>query len=435
MLPLVYTIYIGTLFIALRSKYDFMIIIDSDHIYSNYVYMDTEVNNYDEYNEYNNHDKCKYLTRLDNSQGESDMIYKEKRYHKFLQNPTLIVPCKSCHDTNKINNHDNVHSHEIALYQLIGSIASNVESMHKDKQLVDCSCNINYNVHNDCNKQSKKSTNLVNDQLYIVALFCFLFGLSSSMLFGSCVQMYKVYTKESIDKRLQNIETNAIALINNGNYLEAFNLLQLAIDIIITHKGKSHIDYGTFSHLLAKTKINLGRFKSAEKVLIDVIKMYEPYGEDVHMIEALEDLGLVLKLQGRIDESVLIFSKVNEIAENTKRINCYLASEESNINDIYTKYGIPQYQFTSDAHDEEDINQRNIYGNKINFNVTSDDTSNNFINGKFSNTISDNTLKIAIDTELFNTPLVNNLLMVDSVGTNKYQSISPETIMYEFENI
>lgn len=437
MLLLVYTVYIGALFTALRSKDDFMIIIDSDNVYSNFVYMDNEFDRYNEYDDYYNHDRYEYFISLYNREEQSDMIYKEKSYNKFLHNPTLIVPCKNCYDTNKINNNNNnnnARSKEVVSYQIM---VSNAENMRKDKQMVDCTSNIDYSPHNDCNKPSKKLMNTKDDQLrIIIALFCFLFGFSCSKVLELCVQKYNMYIKESTDKRLQSIETDAIILINNGNYIEAFDLLQLAIDIIITYKGKLHIDYGTFNHLLAKTMRNLGQLKSAETILIDVIKMYEPYGEDVHMIEALDDLGIVLTLQGRIDESVLIFSKVNEIMESTKRTTNYLASEEFNINDMHTKYGIPQNQSASDdcQHCKEDTNQGNICSNEINYYVASDDISNNFMSDNVDNTM----LKkhsVAIDTESFKTPFVNNLLTVDGVETKKKLSISPETIMFEFENI
>lgn len=425
MLLLVYSIYIGALYIALQNKNNFIININDDNVYGDYIHIDDHYD-HDDLDEYE--DLIPNYKHLE----KNIEIYQDKLYEKVLRNPTLAIPCKKCRDANII---PKSYSKELDIYRVFITITPNTKNVFMDKQVIDCPCSINYDEHS--NKTSEKVT-LDNSYYILVIISSFILGASCSKIFGLCLEKYNVYIKESIDKRLQIMENNAIKLLNDGCHEEASILLQSAIDIIVKHKGKLHIDFGTFSHLLAKAKLNLGLYKSAEIIIIDVIKMYEPYGEDVHMREALEDLGLALQYQGRIDESVLIFSKVNDIIESTNRTDNYLKSVESNIEDIHIKYALPYNSNASDINSQlssidkigKDLNISRInYYSSTNIDSTID-LKNNILVEQNSNDLN------VTNADLYNTPSIHDLTSMDRVNSKKYLStnISPETIMYEFEN-
>ena len=125
--------------------------------------------------------------------------------------------------------------------------------------------------------------------------------------------------------------------------------------------------------------------------------------------------------------------------ESTNRTDNNLKSVESNIEDIHIKYALPYDSYVSDINSQlsnkDKIDKDLNTSRKINYYSSANIDSTIDLKNNISVEQNSNNLNVT-NADLYNTPFIHDLTSMDRVNSKKYLStnISPETIMYEFEN-
>eukprot|EP00597_Dinobryon_sp_UTEXLB2267_P000775 CAMPEP_0170074602 /NCGR_PEP_ID=MMETSP0019_2-20121128/11877_1 /TAXON_ID=98059 /ORGANISM="Dinobryon sp., Strain UTEXLB2267" /LENGTH=688 /DNA_ID=CAMNT_0010285011 /DNA_START=352 /DNA_END=2418 /DNA_ORIENTATION=- len=166
------------------------------------------------------------------------------------------------------------------------------------------SCPPSSSLDNEDNNitESMSDSELMMSHIPIAALF-FMVGVISAYMAGYVRKEVNKFLLKRQRWYLDNLEKRVITLLNGAEFEKAARLLKRELPTVIQYRGADHVDTAAFQHFLAKCYIGLQDGVSAERCLEEVKRIYDPFGEDAHMAHVLEDWGMALKLQNKLEES------------------------------------------------------------------------------------------------------------------------------------
>jgi len=127
-----------------------------------------------------------------------------------------------------------------------------------------------------------------------------------------------------VESSISSYERSVTTLLQQGLFNKASAMVETALAYVARHRGTNHTDFAAFKHLLAKANLGLCNYAHAESLLLQVVHLYEPFGEDAHMARVLEDLAESLQGQSRMEDTLHILLKAVKIFEDSYAVDMLL---------------------------------------------------------------------------------------------------------------
>ena len=162
-----------------------------------------------------------------------------------------------------------------------------------------------------------------------LSLIVFTIGIITSILAAKLYSFFSALYAKVAERAISLCETRYYGLATAGKYLEAYDHLQFAVQLVRRLKGDAHVDVASFKHLLAKACNDLQLYSSAESLLGEVRVTYDLLGShDDHTLHLLQDLHTALRGQGLTDKASIVCEEIEDIQDFMSHFGTFKQSRQ-----------------------------------------------------------------------------------------------------------
>ena len=161
-------------------------------------------------------------------------------------------------------------------------------------------------------------------------LICFILGVICTILYHRVVKIFQKYYQTYKMNVINGYETKAINLLESSCFDEASILLKNALSFISRFNGKNHVEYGAFTHLLAKCEISRGNIIVAESLLQNTLEIYDYHAlQDAVTARVLEDLSELIYKNGKLENAYTLLQNALYCYELDIKNNLWIQYEKA----------------------------------------------------------------------------------------------------------